>query len=85
MGNPNSGERVIVTNVPCHVIRAAENSSSTPEKLAVSLLLAVFSEEEIRCGNCSQPCKVWFIVYGVKQIWLSDIFQQLEERSEVIC
>ena len=55
LGNPNSSERVIVRNVPRHVIRTAENSSSTPEKLAVSLLQALFSEDELRHGNCSQP------------------------------
>ena len=55
LGNPNSGERVILRNVPRHVIQTAENSSSTPKKLAVSLLQALFSEDVIRHGNCSQP------------------------------
>ena len=48
---------ICVRNGPHHVIRTAENSSSTPEKLAVSLLQALFSEEELRHGDCSQPLR----------------------------
>ena len=36
-------------------IRQAENASKTAESLAVNLLLAMFSEEELKKGNCTTP------------------------------
>lgn len=36
-------------------IRQAENARKTAESLAVNLLLAMFSEEELKKGNCTTP------------------------------
>ena len=36
-------------------IRQAENASKTAESLTVNLLLTMFSEEELKKGNCTTP------------------------------
>ena len=35
----------------------AENTASTPEKLAVSLLTSLFTHDEIAQGNCTTPIR----------------------------
>lgn len=37
------------------VVQYAESVSSTPARLAVNLLTALFSQEELATGNCTKP------------------------------
>ena len=56
LGVATLGTRSGVT-LSADVLRGAENSSSTAEKLAVNLLLSLFSEQELATGNCTKPRK----------------------------
>ena len=39
------------------MLSAAENAGTTPEALAVQLLTAIFTDEELQTGNCTKPRK----------------------------
>lgn len=58
MGDPrDTARRVDVPGTTQEKISAAENASASPEALAVQLLVALFSEEELSKGNCTKPRK----------------------------
>ena len=44
--------RRVMRGVTQEQVLAAENDGTTPEKLAVNLLLALFTESELSTGNC---------------------------------
>lgn len=56
LGVATLGTRSGIT-LSADVLRGAENSSCTAEKLAVNLLLSLFSEQELATGNCTKPRK----------------------------
>ena len=49
--------RVFVRGVTQEVITFAENTGTFPEHLAVNLLMALFTPEQIRNGNRTKPCR----------------------------
>lgn len=49
------GKSVWIDGININQITHAENVSPTPQKLAVSLLLALFPHEELASGNCTTP------------------------------
>lgn len=56
LGNP-SGAFVFIEGAQPNAIIQAENTTSTPGKLAVSLLTALFDHGEISRGNCTTPVR----------------------------
>ena len=57
LGNPDGPcrEKVILTNVTQVQILDAQRMHDTPEKLAIALLLLLFTETELSHGNCTKP------------------------------
>ena len=55
LGNPKDVSKRVEVTTDVSKIRQAENASKTAESLAVNLLLAMFSEEELKKGNCTTP------------------------------
>ena len=57
LGDPNShvneGKRIWVVDGDEKKVAIAESISDTPAKLAVALLSALFSKQEIAAGNCT--------------------------------
>ena len=49
-------------------IKAAENIGSTPESLAIQLLLTLFSVQELRKGNCTKPRKEGIVMLDPTRI-----------------
>ena len=56
LGNPrDTHRRVMVKNVTTEVVDRAEINGTTAEKLAVHLLAALFSPEQLARGNVTKP------------------------------
>ena len=55
LGNPRDATKRVEVYVDKTKIQRAENISQTPEALAVNLLLALFTDDELRKGNCTTP------------------------------
>ena len=54
-GNPRDPSSAVLMGITREQLWSAENSGITPEKLAVNLLLILFSEAELARGNCTKP------------------------------
>lgn len=71
LGNPQSvipSEKVLIESIDPQAIIHAENISTTPGKLAVNLLQALFTHEEISTGNCTKPVRPDIIMLDPKKI-----------------
>ena len=56
LGNPlDITKRVEIPGLTREMLSAAENAGTTPEALAVQLLTAIFTDEELQTGNCTKP------------------------------
>ena len=74
LGNPNgsSRQKVILPTVQQPKVTEAERLTDTAEKLALALLLLLFTHDELRQGNCTKPMR-------------SDINQLDAERHAHLC
>ena len=58
LGNPlDITKRVEIPGLTREMLSTAENAGTTPEALAVQLLTAIFTDEELQTGNCTKPRK----------------------------
>ncbi len=55
LGNPTDSVNKVEVDVDRATIRAAKATATTPERLSVNLLQALFSLEERATGNCTPP------------------------------
>lgn len=51
------GDHVVLQGIPEAAIRNAEVTGLCPGKLAINLLVALFSYEELSTGNCTKPSR----------------------------
>lgn len=47
----------------------SETRSNTPEKLAISLLLLLFSPEELQHGNCTKSAREDIMQLDTERLW----------------
>lgn len=62
LGNPSThhseGKKVWIEGADQDWVRAAETRSYSAEKLAINLLTALYSLDELSTGSCTEPKKV---------------------------
>lgn len=62
------GGNIFIENVSPKAVMHAENVSTTPSKLAVHLLQALFTHEELSHGNCTKPMREDIVILDQKKI-----------------
>ena len=72
LGHPSGGERqrVELKGVHQSEVQAVERrSSETPERLALGLLLLLFTSEELSTGNCTKPVRKDIKQLDAERLW----------------
>ncbi len=62
MSTSEEKKRVLVPGVEQERIKFAEGISGTADKLALNLLTVLFTNEELRRGNCTTPRRADIVV-----------------------
>ncbi|XP_064403510.1 uncharacterized protein LOC135348995 isoform X2 [Halichondria panicea] len=68
LGERGTGQSTFIESLYQEDIARAENDGTTPAKLAVNLLCALFSQEDISTGNCTQPRKPGIMLLDQKKM-----------------
>ena len=62
-------QKVVLPGVPQAKILEAERLTDTPEKLALALLLILFTQEELSQGNCTKPMRADIQQLDSERLW----------------
>lgn len=60
---------MIIARINQSKVTAAERLTNTPEKLALSLLLLLFSQDELSKWNCSKPMRSDIKQLDAERLW----------------
>ena len=72
MGDPSgrlAKDKVVIPEVTQEKVICTESQNNTPEKLAVALLLLLFSREELAHENCTKPIRGDIHQLDTNQLW----------------
>ena len=69
LGNPQGKTNIWIPNIKMEQLLNVERCSSTAEKLAVGLLLLLYTREELRSGNCSKPIRSDIQQLDPERLW----------------